>query len=546
LGYATWDPAFKSSSPAVTLSGGNLIAAIANTGVTGLVRSTVGQTSGKWYWEITCTSISDGTAIGVIDAAEVTGSAPGYSADGDGWVRLLSGVIINNTNTVASPGLFANGDVIGIAMDCDARQIKWYKNGTLVATLSGAGNIPTGATWYAAVGATGNAGANTTTANFGASAFAFTPPVGYQGLAQVLNFTMTSAGGVSVGGVATKLPASVWTITGGVSVGGTAGTFFDIATILTGSGGVSVGGSADVQIVRPGQYDLSTEGQPAGGIVLAGQAVVQEAIPHRPAGGMLLGGAAIVQESIPVLSAGGMLMGGAADVAVVFAHASTGGMLLGGAAPTRVIFVEIPTGGMILSGSAVVREYHALFVPSGGMKMGGEAVAYFLAALDVVTPENPYNEEFPGWAINLETSAPSTYRRLPANSFCQFLGRTFVANAAGIYEVGAANDAGQPIRASIQFPTSDYGAPQNKRISAASLVARVESQMRLAVATNKGDYHYYPINRSDQLAAVRVRLGQGLEGLYWTWRVENVNGGDFELESLAFTPAVLTRHARAR
>jgi hypothetical protein len=184
--FATWDPAFKCSSPVITLSGGNLTAAIANTGVTGLVRATLGFSTGKWYWEVHCDSISTGSSIGLIDGTEVVGSAPGYSANGDGWVNLLSGAIINNTNNVSGLGTFANGDTIGIAMDCDARTIKWYKNGSLLATLSGAGNVPSGTAWYPALGSTGNAGANTTTTNFGASTFAFTPPAGYIGLQDVL------------------------------------------------------------------------------------------------------------------------------------------------------------------------------------------------------------------------------------------------------------------------------------------------------------------------------------------------------------------------
>lgn len=50
--YATWNPADKSAD--ITLSLGNL-KATQTTSSWDSVRSTIGKTSGKWYWEYTMT-----------------------------------------------------------------------------------------------------------------------------------------------------------------------------------------------------------------------------------------------------------------------------------------------------------------------------------------------------------------------------------------------------------------------------------------------------------------------------------------------------------
>lgn len=180
--FATWNPADKAA--AVTLSGGNLIASIT---ASSIARSTIGKSAGKWYWEVTLTNVGNNTLTlvnGVATAAADLGAPLG--ADAYGWGHTFSNAIsiCIGTATLFHGGGFAcwgsnvaNGDILGIALDMDIGTISLYINGVLQGLMfSGL----TG-TIYAAIG--GDEAAPTTTvigvANFGASAFAYSVPVGF-------------------------------------------------------------------------------------------------------------------------------------------------------------------------------------------------------------------------------------------------------------------------------------------------------------------------------------------------------------------------------
>ena len=193
-------------------------------------------------------------------------------------------------------------------------------------------------------------------------------------------------------------------------------------------------------------------------------------------------------------------------------------------APAPTIFIGFD-GGMILAAPAP-QIFAILFHPT-----------------DVATPENPYAIPFPAWAINYETNAPSRYDSLPANSMCIFNGKTYMACAAGIYEIGADDDAGRPIHASATVAQSNFGSTKNKRIPYVYVGMRSSGAMQLkAIANNQSD-RYYALNAvGGAVRGSRADLGKGLEGQYWQFRVDNVNGADFELDSIEFKPAVLSRH----
>jgi len=147
--YATWNPSDKFAS--IMLSNGNLTAATTPTPCQ--VRSTISKSSGKWYWEI----------------LEETANYGGYgAASGSASLSTYPGQDAN------SYGLFDNvsGNIIGVALDMDGLILRLYLNNVLQATYT---SIP--APMYASVGS--NTQATTLTANFGATAFTYSPPAGH-------------------------------------------------------------------------------------------------------------------------------------------------------------------------------------------------------------------------------------------------------------------------------------------------------------------------------------------------------------------------------
>jgi hypothetical protein len=173
--YATWNPADKSSN--LTLSNGDLTASgPAATWACG--RATVGKSSGKWYWEIhwdTSTTNYLMVGVGNSSASVASGSYPGFDANGYGYLCSLDGHKYNNGDQGAYGATCVQGDTIGVALDMDAGTIVMYKNGvsqgTMFSGLSG--------TIYPMIGAGADAATLTITANFGASAFSYSVPSGF-------------------------------------------------------------------------------------------------------------------------------------------------------------------------------------------------------------------------------------------------------------------------------------------------------------------------------------------------------------------------------
>lgn len=174
--YATWNPADKSAG--MTLSGGNLTT---DGGDSGTVRATIGKSSGKWYWEITVGTPPErdiGIALATHDLSVFCGGT------GESWAYYGGdGEVYHDDPGTAHGVTFGSGDVVGVALDMDSGKVWWRVNGTWQSGDPATGTTPafsglTG-TMYPCIGGGDNGIA---TANFGASAFANTPPSGFVGL----------------------------------------------------------------------------------------------------------------------------------------------------------------------------------------------------------------------------------------------------------------------------------------------------------------------------------------------------------------------------
>lgn len=169
LTYATWNSADKGAN--ITLSNSNKTAT-GGTGSWQTVRANQGKTTGKHYWEMGYT-VGSSSLAGISDSSVTTSSPIGGDARGLG-VQVTTGELVFGATTGNAVSSFSTADVIGYALDADARTLKVYLNNVLSNTYS----LPSfvGAI-YPAVSFIEN-GANFT-ANFGATAMAYSPPAGY-------------------------------------------------------------------------------------------------------------------------------------------------------------------------------------------------------------------------------------------------------------------------------------------------------------------------------------------------------------------------------
>ena len=168
LTYATWNPADKAAS--IVLSNGNLRASAPV--YPGLVRATVGKSSGKWYWEITPFFGGGAWLIGAAEGSGTVNLSPGYASNS--WGYYVNGAVGTGGSFGGTNDSYTAGDTIGIALDMNSGFIVFYKNGVVQPTpLSGlAGTV------YPAFG-TNISGTTIADANFGATAFAYPVPSGY-------------------------------------------------------------------------------------------------------------------------------------------------------------------------------------------------------------------------------------------------------------------------------------------------------------------------------------------------------------------------------
>ena len=152
--------------------------------------STTGYSSGKYYFEVTASNLganSEGLVLGVGNALMNTFQNVGFDANSTAWQPnnpLPIGALVTQSDSVTA------GDVLGVAVDVGAAKIWFYApstghwNSAVIGSqnpATGTGGFSTsgiGTPLYAAIGVYAEA-TSAATINFGASAFAHTPPTGF-------------------------------------------------------------------------------------------------------------------------------------------------------------------------------------------------------------------------------------------------------------------------------------------------------------------------------------------------------------------------------
>ena len=141
-------------------------------------RATMAVSSGKWYWEVTATTTTSFSTIGVlpatipltVDAASTSSSCSAYYVSGS---KSLNGTF------TAYGASWTTGDIIGVALDCDSNTIQFYKNNAAQGSFSL--YTSTGTEVQPFVCDENNAG-SVFNINFGQRPFTYTPPSGFKSL----------------------------------------------------------------------------------------------------------------------------------------------------------------------------------------------------------------------------------------------------------------------------------------------------------------------------------------------------------------------------
>ena len=188
--FATLNPLDKGYTSALTLANGNLTTMNTSGASDYGLRSTLGVSSGKWYWEI---KHNAGNTLTIMDIdirlqINMQGGTPRAGSYGvqrydDNGTNVYTNGTISSNNTAMWGGLVA-GDIVGFALDCDNGKLFLSKNGSFKDTSGNTGvpasgtnptfsSIDTSKTWtfYTELRSNGN---NDTQCNFGNGYFGTT------------------------------------------------------------------------------------------------------------------------------------------------------------------------------------------------------------------------------------------------------------------------------------------------------------------------------------------------------------------------------------
>ncbi len=140
-------------------------------------------------------------------------------------------------------------------------------------------------------------------------------------------------------------------------------------------------------------------------------------------------------------------------------------------------------------------------------------------------------------AVNLKNLAISQYTNYNFNSFAK-IGDTYLGfNEDGIFELdNLKTDDGTAIAAFAEFPNSDWGVPNLKRVRKMRVGYEAEGSIKLVLITDKSNEESYslkPVLEEEQQGGSTLQGRRSQKGRYWKVRVENVKGVDFSLDSLS-------------
>ncbi len=145
------------------------------------------------------------------------------------------------------------------------------------------------------------------------------------------------------------------------------------------------------------------------------------------------------------------------------------------------------------------------------------------------------------WAVNLDGFGSTTYSNYPFESFANIGGRYFGAAMTGIHELDGDDDAGQPIRAAIDFGDVDFGTSLKKTVAEAYLGMSANGHLLLKILAEGREYVYRTRDYSEHMQQQRVTLGKGLRPNYAGLQLFNEDGADFALDSVEFVPVTMSR-----
>jgi hypothetical protein len=159
-------------------------------------------------------------------------------------------------------------------------------------------------------------------------------------------------------------------------------------------------------------------------------------------------------------------------------------------------------------------------------------------------------DQYTAWVLNTENIAVTQYSNYPFNSFAELNGKYYGAASDGMYLLEGDDDAGTPIQAYFRAPLTDFGFAGLKRLHDIALgyTASGDLVFKAVVISPNGskEEHWYRLEQrpTEALRENRVPVGRGLKSVYWQYELHNIDGADFQIETVRMWPMGLSRKVR--
>lgn len=140
-----------------------------------------------------------------------------------------------------------------------------------------------------------------------------------------------------------------------------------------------------------------------------------------------------------------------------------------------------------------------------------------------------------------QAGGSTMYRGYSFNSFARIGGKYYGANEDGLFLLEGDDDAGTLIHASIDLGRLDFKTAEKKTISQCYLGMAADGNLVLKVIAEGKEYLYKTRSFSPEMQQQRITTGKGLKTNYITAQFFNESGADFEIDSVRFFVADLTR-----
>ena len=146
-------------------------------------------------------------------------------------------------------------------------------------------------------------------------------------------------------------------------------------------------------------------------------------------------------------------------------------------------------------------------------------------------------------AMNLYNNAITQYTDFEYDSMAVFNGTPIGCEDSGIHKLEQSSHEGNPISAHFKTGYQDFGVPNQKRIRSFLLGGEADDSITLTITSDDGTGSNSYTALFDQ-GSLKLSGSKGFgkrsqKARYWQFKVANISGGQFSINSFTINPVIL-------